>query len=1062
MAPPATATQTRLNNLTVYLTVATSALGELERAGTPFLTAISSTVAALLNSVQNVKRKAAECAQFLDDIHTILYGIIALHLKSDGGGALSPATLDHIGKFTQTLQKIWVFMDSQQEGNKIKQFLRQSETSILLKDCNLGLQQALEVFQVLAVWQYIQTGANILADIGDMQRNAEERHNELLELMTTVSDESSSDRLSTLNGSLIDSQSSTNSLSMLPGQPKIFYGREMELEHIVKTLSADSARIAILGAGGMGKTSLAKAALHHPDITAKYTQQFFVTADSVSTGADLAGLVGSHLGLKPSKKITKMIVDYFSNSPACLLILDNLETTWEPTESRRDVEEFLACLTGVPHLALIVTMRGAERPAKVKWTHPFLPPLGPLSDEAALETFTDIAPGSHDTVDIEKMLALTDNLPLAVNLVAHLVDYEGCPTVLTRWETEKTLIISDGYDKRSNLDVSISLSLSSPRMLAFPGAKDLLSILAILPDGLSDSDLIQSALPITDILACKTTLLQTSLGYIGYDGHLKALGIIREYMNQVHPPPSTLVNPLLQHFHLLLEFCTSHVGLLPSAKVVMGLASNLGNIQSVLLSGLQSDDTQLKDVIECTLQVNAFRRFTGRGRSDLVAYVPDALTKVQDPRLWTNFITQVFNSWSSDMSFLTGKSQNLIVQAQENFAKLSDPEAEAGFYNGAGYFYLEHDQDPARARKFFETAISLTKSNSKSRQQSYALVQLSWIERNACNYSAALVHAREAKRLAQISGNLSQGARLLRVEAVFSYDLGRYNHGMYLCHKGRELLQVCGLSGSVVDLSLLTTMAAIHYSKTEYAEARSIYASIIRDVDPAQYSYALGLHGIADIDVLIGAKDIQVQKNLDTAYQIFSAVGNTYMMTTCDVVRAELYLRQEEFSDAKILLQTCHDRSRGKAADTQDLCLYRLADVTCWGPSETHWTPSWAIVFLAHSLKLHKNLQIHQALRCLGEIFLESQDRDTAHSLFALAFEGFAGMEVHRSKGDCMLRLGDIASHNGDLPKAMELYKGALPLFERSLQAKSISQINARLAAMERRTRQEEDKIRER
>jgi GTPase SAR1 family protein len=143
---------------------------------------------------------------------------------------------------------------------------------------------------------------------------------------------------------------------MLPAQPKIFYGRDKELAQVVAALvGPESARIAILGAGGMGKTSLAKAALHHPDVTENFRQHFFVAADSATTTADLADLVGSHLGLKPSKKATKMTVDYFSNSGSCLLVLDNLETVWEPTESRGDVEEFLSSLTDVGDLALIVS-----------------------------------------------------------------------------------------------------------------------------------------------------------------------------------------------------------------------------------------------------------------------------------------------------------------------------------------------------------------------------------------------------------------------------------------------------------------------------------------------------------------------------------------------------------------------------------------------------------------------------------------------------------------------------------------------------------------------------------
>ena len=125
---------------------------------------------------------------------------------------------------------------------------------------------------------------------------------------------------------------------MLPSIPKIFHGRESELNSIVKMLSQDSARIAILGAGGMGKTTLARAALHHADVAAKYKHCFFVPCDSVTTSIGIAALIGDHLGLKPGKDLTRPTLQYFTGQPTCLLILDNLETAWEPLDSRRGVE----------------------------------------------------------------------------------------------------------------------------------------------------------------------------------------------------------------------------------------------------------------------------------------------------------------------------------------------------------------------------------------------------------------------------------------------------------------------------------------------------------------------------------------------------------------------------------------------------------------------------------------------------------------------------------------------------------------------------------------------------
>jgi hypothetical protein len=51
-------------------------------------------------------------------------------------------------KFDRTLQKIYTFVEGQQDGSKIKYFFRQSEMNTLLKDCHYGLDQAFKVFKV--------------------------------------------------------------------------------------------------------------------------------------------------------------------------------------------------------------------------------------------------------------------------------------------------------------------------------------------------------------------------------------------------------------------------------------------------------------------------------------------------------------------------------------------------------------------------------------------------------------------------------------------------------------------------------------------------------------------------------------------------------------------------------------------------------------------------------------------------------------------------------------------------------------------------------------------------
>ncbi|KAJ7292471.1 P-loop containing nucleoside triphosphate hydrolase protein, partial [Mycena rebaudengoi] len=341
---------------------------------------------------------------------------------------------------------------------------------------------------------------------------------------------------------------SSPSISMLPPIPQIFHGRDLELQEIVTLLSKDFPRIAILGPGGMGKTSLAMAALHHDAVVAKYSERYFVPCHSSLSPASLISAIASHIGFE-SAKTSQEIVQYFLTSPPSLLVLDNFETTWEPTFTRAEVEDCISLLTEVPQLALLITMRGTERPGKTQWTRPFLRPLIPLSDSAAHQIFVDIVEDHHEPEKVQQLLDLTDNLPLAVTLMATVIGYEGCDRTLSRWKEQNTHLLSDGCDQRSSLDISIMLSYSGLRMTH--GAQQLLSLLSMLPDGLSDADLIQSGLPIENVLASKSTLIQVSLAHVDNGQRLKSLVPVREYIQRVHPPSLTLKIPLRQHFHAI-------------------------------------------------------------------------------------------------------------------------------------------------------------------------------------------------------------------------------------------------------------------------------------------------------------------------------------------------------------------------------------------------------------------------------------------------------------------------------------------------------------------------------
>ncbi|KAJ7744155.1 P-loop containing nucleoside triphosphate hydrolase protein, partial [Mycena metata] len=626
-----TITDIRLTNISKCLNITTSSLQLLaDTLRISGLEAILHTTQSLLKLAETIKQNKNSCNELMEQAHEVLTAIIGLYIKSDTGGELAPSILNHIAKFTQTLHKIHTFIEAQQSGSKVKTFFRQGEIGALLRDCKAELQQGFEFFQI----------TNIITEVKEMQEHVQARHQEVLDIIETLS---ISDSASSISQVYSESYASSTSISMLPAEPKIFHGRENELADILKLFSEASPRIAILGAGGMGKTSLSRAVLHHNEITAKYhVNRFFIACDGSTNKVELVNIIGAHLGLKPEKDLTKGVLRHLSNAPPTLLILDNLETLWDPVELRKEIEEFLSLLTDIISLALMITMRGTERPSKVKWTRPFLLPLQPLAQDAAQRMFLDIADDGHSVEEINQILALTDNMPLVISLLAHLVDTEGCPKILARWETERTALLSEGYDQRSNLELSISLSLSSSRMTSTPDSQDLLSLLSILPDGLSDVELKQSNFPINNILGCKSVLLRTALAYTDEHKRLKVLVPIREYMQKLLPATDQMIRPLFKHFQELLELYRQHFGRAAGMLSISRIASNLSNIQNILQNTLHQGHPDLIASIYCACHLNRFSDINERGDISLFHLISPMLAQICDPKLEVYVITEIF------------------------------------------------------------------------------------------------------------------------------------------------------------------------------------------------------------------------------------------------------------------------------------------------------------------------------------------------------------------------------------------------------------------------------------
>jgi tetratricopeptide (TPR) repeat protein len=683
-----------------------------------------------------------------------------------------------------------------------------------------------------------------------------------------------------------------------------------------------------------------------------------------------------------------------------------------------------------------------------------------LDQEAAHRTFIDIADNGHSPEEVNEVLSLTDNMPLVISLLAHLVDAEGCSAVLSRWAEEKTSLISDGFDKRSNLDLSISLSLSSPRIEYLPHSQDLLSLLSMLPDGLSETELMQSKLPINNILGCKAALIRTALAYNDEHKQLKMLGPIREYMQKMKPPGYHLIHPLLKHFQELLEFYVENHGAQLGSSIVGRISSNLANIQSVLQKGLQPGHADLKDTIYCMCHLNQISRHIGcKGPIALIAQVHGMLPQLRDPHLEAYFITELLASWRY---YPISNHKTLVSDSLKNVEQVDDTDLKCmlalksflranihfsgRFYSRIADYYQIHMQDLSTAIHFSQMVVSLGISSGNTKWQSQGLYDLAKHTWFLGDYSACKVYAHESQKLARISADLFREALALHFEAICLYTLGDYQQSTPLFDRARVLVELCGVSGGALDRNIMSDQAEVYKLKSEYIEARNIHTGLLQVTPLGQdpYKHAFALLNIAEIDVLVGAPAQNAQTNIQTARELFHARGLGMEVTYCEAILADLCLREGDIQVAGSLLEKCI-KSRPQPT-IMSYCLERLGDVNRWNIS--HHASSWTILYLVYSLKCKEKLGIHKALQFLGDMFHAYEDAETAISLYRVALEGFTAMDIHRSRAECMLRLGDISKGHSDLLKSVELWETARPLFERSSQTKQIESIDERLAGV--------------
>ncbi|KAH7091824.1 hypothetical protein BKA62DRAFT_761301 [Auriculariales sp. MPI-PUGE-AT-0066] len=326
----------------------------------------------------------------------------------------------------------------------------------------------------------------------------------------------------------------------LPGRPEVLNGRTDEVNEYVELLcDCDPEGIAIIGPGGIGKTSLARALLHHRRVVAAFKDLRFSSLWKASSiWSRRPSGWRTHWDYHPLRSHSKRRFRICTSKRPIgfLLVIDNFETLWfhDDRAAETDTVDLFQRLQTVPSLTLIVTCRSGVSPNGVSWS---TAKLQPIALSAAHATFVHIAgavAGAAEERSLSELLRAVDCVPLAVTLLARLAKVPGNPTssLLQRWHSEHTKITkTSDLDRESSVEVSIQVSLDLlARTSAGKEAAQLLIVCAYLPDGLRPTVFEQMADSISNISEARNLLLTFALVSLGGAGELIMLSPVRHFV----------------------------------------------------------------------------------------------------------------------------------------------------------------------------------------------------------------------------------------------------------------------------------------------------------------------------------------------------------------------------------------------------------------------------------------------------------------------------------------------------------------------------------------------------